>query len=81
MSAPPLTHLSVALFAPELRDLTLATRTCLVGALAGVLFYFGSRNLIDARILFLVWQPAVATSHRPRAGGQARAAGVVRSLT
>ena len=56
-----LTHLSVALFAPELRDLTLATRTCLVGALAGVLFYFGSRNLIDARILFLVWQPAVAT--------------------
>ena len=55
-----LTHLSVALFAPELRDLAQATRTCLVGALAGVLFYFGSRNLIDARILFLVWQPAVA---------------------
>jgi hypothetical protein len=55
-----LTHLSVALFAPELREITLATRTCLVGSVAGLLFYFGSRNLIDARILFLVWQPAVA---------------------
>ncbi|HEU0158036.1 MAG TPA: hypothetical protein VFR00_01925 [Hyphomicrobiaceae bacterium] len=55
-----LSHLSVALFAPELRDLGQAMRTALVGALAGVLFYFGSRNLIDARILFLVWQPAVA---------------------
>jgi len=52
----------VALFAPELRDLSQATRTALVGALAGILFYFGSRNLIDARILFLVWQPAVAYS-------------------
>ena len=57
-----LTQLSVALFAPELRDLSQATRTALVGALAGILFYFGSRNLIDARILFLVWQPAVAYS-------------------
>ena len=57
-----LTYLSVALFAPELRDVTLAMRTCLVGTVAGLLFYFGSRNLIDARILFLVWQPAVAYS-------------------
>jgi hypothetical protein len=55
-----LTHLSVALFAHELFDRTQAVRTCLVGAIAGILFYFGSRNLIDARILFLVWQPAVA---------------------
>ncbi|HEU0159310.1 MAG TPA: hypothetical protein VFR00_08345 [Hyphomicrobiaceae bacterium] len=55
-----LTHLSVALFARELFDRTHAARTCLVGAIAGILFYFGSRDLIDARILFLVWQPAVA---------------------
>jgi hypothetical protein len=55
-----LTHLSVALFAHELFDRTHAARTCLVGTIAGILFYFGSRNLIDARILFLVWQPAVA---------------------
>ena len=55
-----LTHLSVALFAHELFDRTHALRTCLVGAIAGTLFYFGSRNLIDARILFVVWQPAVA---------------------
>jgi hypothetical protein len=55
-----LTHLSMALAAPELRALSKAARTCAVGALAGVLFYFGSRNIIDARILFLVWQPAVA---------------------
>jgi hypothetical protein len=55
-----LTHLSVALFAHALLDRTHAARTCLVGAMAGTLFYFGSRNLIDARILFVVWQPAVA---------------------
>lgn len=55
-----LTHLSVALFAHALFDRTHALRTCLVGAIAGTLFYFGSRNLIDARILFVVWQPAVA---------------------
>ena len=55
-----LTHLSVALFAPSLRAWKEAARTCLVGAVAGLLFYFGSRNIIDARILFLVWQPAVA---------------------
>jgi hypothetical protein len=55
-----LTHLSMALAAPELRALGKAARTCAVGAVAGVLFYFGSRNIIDARILFLVWQPAVA---------------------
>ena len=55
-----LTHLSVALFAHELFDRGHAARTCLVGTVAGILFYFGSRNLIDARILFLVWQPAVA---------------------
>ena len=55
-----LTHLSMALFTPELRELAAAVRTCLVGAVAGVLFYFGSRNIIDARILFVVWQPAVA---------------------
>ena len=55
-----LTHLSVALFAPRLRAWKEAARTCLVGTVAGLLFYFGSRNIIDARILFLVWQPAVA---------------------
>jgi hypothetical protein len=55
-----LTYLSVALFAPSLRAWKEAARTCLVGAVAGLLFYFGSRNIIDARILFLVWQPAVA---------------------
>jgi hypothetical protein len=57
-----LTYLSVALFAPELRSFRPAVRTSLVGAVAGVLFYFGSRNIIDARVLFLVWQPAVAYS-------------------
>lgn len=57
-----LSHLSVALFLPALRSWRLTARTALIGALAGVLFYFGSRNIIDARILFLVWQPAVAAS-------------------
>ena len=31
-----------------------------VGAVAGLLFYLGDRNVIDARVLFVVWQPAVA---------------------
>jgi hypothetical protein len=55
-----LSHLAAALAAPSLRATSHALRTCVVGAVAGVLFYFGSRNIIDARILFLVWQPAVA---------------------
>jgi len=55
-----LTYLSAALVAPELRDKAHALRTCAVGAVVGVLFYFGSRNIIDARVLFVVWQPAVA---------------------
>ncbi len=57
-----LSHLSVALFLPALRAWRQAATTAVVGAVAGVLFYFGSRNIIDARILFLVWQPAVAAA-------------------
>jgi hypothetical protein len=34
--------------------------TCIVGALAGMLFYLGERKFIDGRVLYLVWQPAVA---------------------
>ncbi len=31
-----------------------------VGAVAGMLFYMGERKMIDERLLYLVWQPAVA---------------------
>jgi hypothetical protein len=34
--------------------------TCAVGALAGLLFFAGERKLLDERILYVVWQPAVA---------------------
>jgi hypothetical protein len=55
-----LTHLSAAVFARDLRDVAHVARTCVAGAIAGLLFYLGSRNIIDSRVLFVVWQPAVA---------------------
>jgi hypothetical protein len=50
----------VAQFAPELRRPRRLALTCAVGSAAGLLFYLGDRNIIDARLLFVVWQPAVA---------------------
>ena len=55
-----LTHLGCALFAPGLRRPARIAVTCVVGALAGMLFYLGERQYIDGRLLYLVWQPAVA---------------------
>jgi hypothetical protein len=55
-----LTHLGCAIFSAELRRPMRILVTCAVGALAGMLFYLGERKLIDERLLFVVWQPAVA---------------------
>jgi hypothetical protein len=55
-----ITHLGCAIFAPELRRPLRIAATCAVGALAGMLFFMGQRKMIDDRLLFLVWQPAVA---------------------
>ena len=55
-----LTHLGGALFAPQLRRPLRIAVTCAVGALAGMLLYLGQRKFIDERVLYLVWQPAVA---------------------
>jgi hypothetical protein len=55
-----LTQLGAAQFAPELRRPRRLALTCTVGAVAGLLFYLGDRNIVDARLLFIVWQPAVA---------------------
>lgn len=55
-----LTHLGCALFAPGLRRPARIAVTCIAGALAGMLFYLGERKFIDGRLLYLVWQPAVA---------------------
>ena len=56
-----LTHLGCALFcrrpAPPPWRIAL---TCAVGALAGLLFYHGRAQDLDERLLYLVWQPAVA---------------------
>jgi hypothetical protein len=55
-----LTHLGCAIFAPELRRRVRLAATCAVGAVAGLLLFAGQRKLVDERLLFLVWQPAVA---------------------
>jgi hypothetical protein len=55
-----LTHAGGAVFAPQLRRPVSIAVTCAVGALAGLLFYMGQRKWVDERLLFLVWQPAVA---------------------
>jgi len=56
-----LTHLGCALFAADLRRPPWRIAlTCLVGAVAGLLFYLGERKYVDERVLFFVWQPAVA---------------------
>jgi hypothetical protein len=34
--------------------------TCIVGAIVGLLLYMGQRKWVDERVLFIVWQPAVA---------------------
>lgn len=36
--------------------------TCGAGAAAGLLFYLGERGFLDRRLLFVLWQPAVATA-------------------
>jgi hypothetical protein len=55
-----LTHLGVALFVRELRAPARIALTCAVGAVAGLLLYLGQRKVIDERLLFVIWQPAVA---------------------
>jgi hypothetical protein len=55
-----ITHAGCAIFAPELRRPARIALTCLVGAVAGLLLYMGQRKWIDERVLFVVWQPAVA---------------------
>ena len=50
-----------ALFAADLRRPPWRIAlTCAVGAVAGLLFYLGERKYVDERLLFFVWQPAVA---------------------
>jgi hypothetical protein len=55
-----LTHLGCAIFSPELRRPVRIAVTCAVGALAGMLLFMGQRKMVDERLLYVVWQPAVA---------------------
>jgi hypothetical protein len=55
-----LTQLGCSLFSSELRRPWRVVLTCAVGAVAGMLFYLGERKVLDERLLYLVWQPAVA---------------------
>jgi hypothetical protein len=55
-----LTHLGCSLFASELRWPWRICVTCTVGAAAGMLFFMGERKMVDERLLYVIWQPAVA---------------------
>jgi hypothetical protein len=55
-----LTHLGCSLFASDLRRPWRICVTCTVGAAAGMLFYLGERKMVDERLLYVIWQPAVA---------------------
>lgn len=55
-----ITHLGCALFARELRRPMRILTTIVVGAIAGMLLYLSQRKFVDERLLYLVWQPAVA---------------------
>jgi hypothetical protein len=55
-----ITHAGCAIFAPQLRRPARIALTCAVGALVGLLLYMGQRKWVDDRLLFLLWQPAVA---------------------
>jgi hypothetical protein len=54
------THLSCALCSPDLRRPRWIAITCAVGAAAGTLFFMGRQRMIDERLLYVIWQPAVA---------------------
>jgi hypothetical protein len=55
-----ITHLGCAVFARELRRPMRILTTIVVGAVAGLLLYLSQRKYVDDRVLYLVWQPAVA---------------------
>jgi hypothetical protein len=55
-----LTHLGCSLFASDLRRPRRICATCTVGAVAGMLFFMGERKMVDERLLYVIWQPAVA---------------------
>lgn len=55
-----ITHLGCALFAGELRRPVRILTTVVVGAAAGMLLYLSQRKYVDERLLYLIWQPAVA---------------------
>lgn len=55
-----LAHLGCSLISARLRRPRYVALSCAVGAAGGMLFYMGERNMIDERLLYLVWQPAVA---------------------
>jgi hypothetical protein len=55
-----LTHLGCTPFAPGVRNPVRIAVTCVVGAVAGMLFFLGERRLIAEWWLYVLWQPAVA---------------------
>jgi UDP-N-acetylmuramyl pentapeptide phosphotransferase/UDP-N-acetylglucosamine-1-phosphate transferase len=60
LTGAAITHLGCGYFVPELRRAGRIAVTCAVGAVAGMLLYLGQRQVVDIRVLFVVWQPAVA---------------------
>lgn len=55
-----ITHLGCAIFSRELRRPARIALTCIVGAVAGMLFFASQRKYVGEWLLYIVWQPAVA---------------------
>jgi hypothetical protein len=65
------TQLGASIVLPELRRPWLLARTTAAGAALGLIYYAAEHTILDGRVLFLVWQPAIAyaigTGLAPRA--------------
>ncbi len=53
-------HLGASAAVSRLRRPFSLALTVIVGAAFGLFFYFGERGMVDKRVLFMLWQPAVA---------------------
>jgi hypothetical protein len=68
------TQLGASIVLTELRRPWLLARTTAIGAALGLIYYAGERRIIDGRVLFLIWQPAIAYAIGTGLAPRARAA-------
>jgi len=70
-----ITQIGAGIVLRELWRPWLLARTTLIGALLGLLYYAGERSILDGRLLFLLWQPAIAYAIGTGLAGRAQVAG------